>query len=226
MCRTIRVGVAIIALGTSACGAARSTTMSAARDGASAQTPAATAAGTPLPRTSAVPAHIRLDFSKPQVTTNECDYGRPQPLAQLVQGAQAAIVAQVVAIGGPAWNSPDGTRPTQQQVDAMPVTVAPALYTPYQLRVSRVLHSTVPGLAQGITVTGYLLGGSDAFGDHYTGCVPTPQVAPGDTAVVFLGVEIDTGKWSPSGLHRPTVWEFDPIHNDQAMTMTGPQPVP
>jgi hypothetical protein len=167
-------------------------------------------------------------MSKPLHQANGCDYGAagPIPLATAVRYRQrAAFIGKVVSIGSPVWNSPDGRRWTQAQLN-QGVFAAPSLFMPYAFLVQRVYPSSVASIRVGQVVKGYLQGGTTAFGDVVQGCIPPPAVNVGATAVVLLAGEIDTGIGGNAPLHRPTIVEFDPIVDGVAMTMQGAEPIP
>ena len=191
-------------------------------------TPTASAAPMALSPGATKPMHEHRDMSRPLNSSMECDYASATPsLASEAKVAHGAVIARVLAIGAPVWNTPDGRRPTQAQADAILDPPGLAVFTPFRLQVIRVL-STAPvvGLTAGMTVTGYVRGGTTPFGDRFSGCFPVPSVPIGSTAVVFLGTEIDTGTVATAGMYRPEVWEFDPISGHSARTRTGVQAVP
>ena len=191
-------------------------------------TPTASAAPIALSPGATTPIHEQRDMSRPLNSFAVCDYASATPsLASEVKTAPGAVIARVLAIGAPVWNTPDGRRPTQAQADAILDPPGLAVFTPLRLQVIRVL-STAPvvGLAPGVTVTGYVRGGTTPFGDRFGGCFPVPSVPVGSTAVVFLGTEIDTGTVATAGMHRPQIFECDPITGTRAQTRAGLQPVP
>jgi len=219
--------VAVSALVVSGCGLHGSS--QAALVKAPAHTPGRTLAAGPLAVGATRPAHVRLDMSHAIGSGMACDSApNTLPLAQRAHDDRAAVIARVVAIGAPVWNTLDGKRPTQAQADAMFNPPGLSVFTPFELSVVRVLsRSPVVALVAGADVTGFVRGGTTPFGDRFSGCFSVPAVPLGSTAVVFFGTEIDTGALSPAGLHRPEVREFDPIHGGVATTaLQGPQPVP
>jgi hypothetical protein len=221
------------ALALPACGAAATVTakQSAAQRHTSGDAAASPSAFfIPLP---SHPVHTGLDMSRPIHTETDCsrlavsladEVRRSGPDAQ-PQMARAALVATVVSTGTPVWNTADGHRWTQAEINAG-TPVAPHIYTPYRLRVQRLL-SPAAGLAAGGSITAYLLGGTTPYGDReFDGCGPAVAPRPGGSAVVLLGGEVDTGAAGSAPLRRPTIDEVDVIENGEAITWQGPQPVP
>lgn len=231
--------VLLIAGVLSACGAS-GTANSAARKTAPQPTPAPTASQTPG-RYVGEPSstvhglfHARLNMSEPvdqEISCGDYNAAGPPTVAENVQSLKpdsqtdrAAVVATVVRIGTAVWNTPDGHRWTQAEINAGTV-VDPSVYTPFVLQVQRLLGNTI-GVTTGETITGYLQGGQTADGDYISTCdgpVVTPQ--PGWSVVAFFGSEVDTPTLSPT-LHRPIVEELDVIKDGAVQTHQGPQPIP
>jgi hypothetical protein len=177
-----------------------------------------------------MPIHPNLDMSQPVNDAAACDWiANPPSLAEEVRDSgpgrdfRAAAIVTVVAALDPVWNTPDGHRWTQAEVQA-DTTVDPAVYTPYRLRIQRLL-SPANGLQQDEVITAYQLGGVTRQGDHFYGCGgASPQ--PGWSAVVLLGHEVDTDAGGTAAIRKPVIDELDVIAQGAAQTRTGPQPIP
>jgi len=136
---------------------------------------------------------------------------------------RAAAIVGIDAVGVPVWNTPDGHRWTQAEIDAGTV-VQPSIYTPVTVTVQRALGGPV---ATGQRISAYLEGGRTVQGDELRPC-PNAAIAPqaGLTAVVILGTEEDAPATAASPLHKPVLTEFDVIRDGAAQTVNGPQPTP
>jgi len=180
--------------------------------------------------------HHNWNMAQPVGSTASCgDFGRggPPTLAENLASVRAgdslyraAAMVTVMAIRTPLWNSPDGHRWTQAEIDAG-TAVNPMVYTPYVLRVERLL-SSAGGVAVGQSVTGYVRGGRTSFGDVMSSCIGQPTVKdpqPGWTAVVIFGSEEDRPT-SQGALAKPTITEFDIVKNGAAQTLRGAEPIP
>jgi hypothetical protein len=183
------------------------------------------------PAAIARPFFTHLHMDSPVGQANQCDGtgGQPPTLAQLLQrvgsapGERAAAIVTVDSVGPAEWNTPDGHRWTQAEIDAG-TSVYPAIFTPYVLTVQRPLG----GVSAGQQITAYLPGGTTPQGDVSNACyVPRVVPQPGWSAVVILGSEIDSAVASNTApLHKPSITEFDVIKNGAAQTTSGPQPIP
>ena len=223
----------------SACGGARAASLTASK-GDPNHTAAPTASQTPGRFLGTPPPIARyhggtLNMSQPVHQAVLCgDYmaGGPPSLAQTIRAVQpaspadrAAVVATIVGIGTAVWNTPDGHRWTQAEIDAG--TVVPAsVYTPFELKVQRVLGNTTE-LAVGQIITGYLHGGQTPYGDFVSVCDGAPVVTPqpGWSVVAIFGGEVDTQTLSAT-LRRPIIMELDVIKDGAVQTQQGPQPLP
>ncbi|HXA30224.1 MAG TPA: hypothetical protein VN193_15920 [Candidatus Angelobacter sp.] len=161
------------------------------------------AAGATSPaRTGLFHAHLQMSAPIHGSVCGDPPPGAPPPtLAGELQAVRpddafhrAAAVATVVSAGPGIWNSPDGHRWTQAEIDAG-TAVDPGVFTPYVLRIRRLLQGT-RSLTVDQTITGYVAGGSTPFGDSIFVCsdglVATPPPQPGSTVVVVFGSNFDT----------------------------------
>jgi len=234
-----RLIIAMLAGGLlSACGASAVANLTASKGGPN-HTAAPTASqtpgrylGTPPPITR---HHSNLNMSQPvhqDVLCGDYPAGGPPTLAETIQAVQptsagdrAAVVATLVSIGTAVWNTPDGHRWTQAEINAG-TAVPPSVYTPFVLQVQRVLGNTT-GLTVGQTITGYLNGGQTPYGDLISACQGAPIVTPqpGWSVVAIFGGEVDTPTMSAVP-RRPIIWELDIIKDGAVQTQHGSQPIP
>lgn len=126
---------------------------------------------------------------------------------------RAVAVATITAIGAAHWNTADGHRPTQAEVDALARSPQKVnglwppdwgIFTPMTFSIDRVLAGSL-----GSTVTGWTVGGATAEGDLQSdgGCSWLGPFTPavGKSVVVFLGRELTLSDPADTSLRRPKV---------------------
>jgi hypothetical protein len=236
---TARPAVRLVLLGAAglflpACGA--TATLSTQPAAAAQASPSGGGAVAPLPEFTVPPvppAPNQLDMSRPLHRSSICQRReitlreaiRESGPAVEAQYGRAAVIATVLSVGAPRWNSPDGHRWTTAELDSRPGLV-PEIYRPLSLQVQRLL-SPANGVSAGQTITAYLHGGVSSTGDvDIDHCVAVLDPQAGMSAVVFLGLEFLTDQGGAAPLRSPTVGEFDPIRDGQVQTFFGPQAIP
>jgi len=132
-------------------------------------------------------------------------------------GGGAAVVTYASTTPSFAWNTADGTRPTQEDVDR---GVVPAIYAVLQLRVERVLAGNAPVGP----VTGVVLGGSIGH-DEVGGCVFNVNNPTTGRQYLFLFGPAPAS--IPTGLRGPVrdVRDIAVVADGIAKTAYGPVPL-
>lgn len=172
--------------------------------------------------------HARIDMSKPLDLIADCPgWGDPAPRVwqqladRAVHDGGGAAVVHVLAQPSPIWNTPDGHRPTQREVDAGAV---PRIYTPLLAQVVRSVSGASP--PAGSSLTALILGGGIGQ-DSVGGCNLTiDQPKAGNTYLVVFGPSV-TGV-DDAATARP-VLQFRSIaimNGNEADTAFGPVQVP
>jgi hypothetical protein len=131
------------------------------------------------------------------------------------------------------WDTPDGHRPTQAEIDALVQNphkvygVWPrdwGIYTPLTFSIQRVIAGRV-----GPTVTGWAVGGNTVEGDHQSdgGCswIPIFTPAVGVRVLLFLGREITVSDPADPSLRKPLVSMMYPYHPETGIVDLPQGPV-
>jgi uncharacterized protein YceK len=165
------------------------------------------------------PVYYEWDTSHAWHSTVVCDVPPGQrSVSTELAGSRAAVIATVVGVGTPVWNTPDGSRPTQAYLHSLvhPHQVngawppQPAIYTPLRLRVQRSVHSQVA-----TNLTAYIEGGVIG-NDRLTGCGTTAPLGLRSTPYLILfGPELVSGARDVS-VTRPVISDalaYNPASN-------------
>jgi hypothetical protein len=145
---------------------------------------------------------------------------------------RAVAVVTITAVGKGHWNTADGHRPNQAEVDALAKSPHKVnglwppdwgIYTPLTLSVTRVIEGHV-----GATVTGWVVGGITAEGDVQSDgtCSWIPGFTPdvGVSAVVFFERELTISDPADTSLRNPLVWLYG-YHPDTGLVDLPQGPV-
>ena len=182
------------------------------------------------------------DMSKPLRTTAFCDLAAPPPSIEDEVGfvgglnsadGRAAAIVEVLAIGKPRWDTPDGHRPTQAQADAeidrSNGNRVTSIYTPIEVNVVRVYKGVLPK-----RLTLYAEGGS-LGNDAVTSCSFGPglriressaRVGRGRQYLAILGNELVSDR-SDGPVTHPVIVNFFEVHGTMAVGFDGRlQPLP
>lgn len=184
------------------------------------------AAGSPgalLSPPSSEPVSSNYDVSKAIHLEDVCDFNGITLSQDVGMARRGAAIVSVEAVGPVLWNTASGARPTRADAAAAhPYQLG--LYTAFLVRVQRVL-APYPGLAAGATLTGYLRGGKLGLDSEANDCVSSPIPQAGQSAVAFFLGEFP-GQSMAGPLQRPVLGELDLVRGTQAITVSGPQPLP
>ena len=171
-----------------------------------------------------------------------CDYPNPPltvreligTVGKNIGNSRTALLARVVGIGMPRWNTPDGHRPTQAQADAMvdQLDLTPSIYTPLTLSVLRAYAGvSVSGELTAFAETGRIGLDEDfscGFGSPRSLQIregPSP-VTVGGTYVALLAKELLTGR-NDGQLEMPIIDNLFVVQGDRAIGLDGkPEPLP
>jgi hypothetical protein len=158
---------------------------------------------------------LRFDFTRPiRQGTIECDragWAGPPNLAKALSYARGIAVIRLDKRSSARWNTSDGTRPTEDQAQAIVAgsagKVEPFLYTGWTLHiVGPVLRGSLPS-----SLTGYFYGGVHAQDSMPAASCTMAAPVEGGTYLAAFGPEI--GEQASSTLHEPIVddlFAYDP----------------
>lgn len=211
------------------------------------QTPPAPLEGTasiagPLPSFQGGTERYHPNFSAPYGRVNYCDYPNPLPtvrdfMSDVGKGGgnpRSSALVHVTEIRPPRWNTRDGHRPTQEQVNAMidEYDVDPGIYTPIAMRIDR-FYSGLPMPREIIAFAGTGRIGEDETKGCAFGSATSLQIRGGPermmiggTYIVLLGKELLAGE-REDRLSMPIIDNVFVVRNGHVIAMDGErEPLP